>query len=403
MFFSDIIVASIGFVLVIFFVAEDVKVLKKHSYYNNTIQEIVLYEVNLGDIELEAFKDLSVYLLQISENPLERLRNGVFVNVSTHEMLLFGNDIKTIEPGTFQDLRPLEKGGIRMLSLSFNKLGVIQNGIFTNTKFRQLFLVANDIKYIESGSFDGMVNLVELNLEDNLLESVEVGIFQNLATPASWVDLSLAGNVIEFVDVYAFENTTLHDLDLRDNQLGVHLLCHNYFKRTSASNETGSWEFSCQHGELECYGNKVHSCAVGLYPVSQSTNFIICSMNSSDASLDANNEACATSTNISWTVIQECLSSDQGDEFLAANGRRTDKLIPNVVNSIPTVVLNDVFSAELRRISIAYFQDTLVFILEQVQCGFCQFSGSNLVSGSGKFVVGVTLLLALYQKLFALI
>ncbi|XP_018560781.1 uncharacterized protein LOC108903177 [Anoplophora glabripennis] len=170
------------------------------------------------------------------------------------------------------------------------------------------------------------------------------------------------------------------------------------YGKANASNDSGSWEFECQHGELECYENKVHSCAIELYPVSQSTEFVICSMNSTDASSDANNEECATSTNISWTVLEECLTSGQADELLAANGRRTDKLIPDIINFVPTIVFNDVFSAQLQSISLTNFEDTLVFLLEQIQCGFCQFNGSNLAVGSGKFVLGVSVLLILLQK-----
>ncbi|XP_018569940.1 leucine-rich repeat-containing protein 15-like [Anoplophora glabripennis] len=234
MFSRNTLVASVGFVLVLFSAAEDVKVLKKHTYYNTSLDEVVLMTVNLQEIELEAFKDISVYFIQIYDNPLEKLRKGIFVNVSIHEMMFFGNNITTIEPGTFHGLHPLEERGILLLSLSNNKLGNIKKGIFNNTKFRKLDLSTNRIKFIEPDSFDGMVDLFQLDLSVNFLEKIDVGVFQNLATPTGWVQLSLARNKIKFIDPYAFENTTLYTVDLQNNQLGS--LTSHYFKRTSIGN-----------------------------------------------------------------------------------------------------------------------------------------------------------------------
>lgn len=108
---------------------------------------------------------------------------------------------------------------------------------------------------------------------------------------------------------------------------------------------------------------------------------------------------CAVATDISWTTLQECLSSGQADELLAANGRRTDKLIPDLINFVPTIVFNDVFSTQLQSLSYTNFENTFVFLLEQVQCGFCQFSGTNAVVSCGKIVFGFLLLLFVFQKL----
>ncbi|KAJ8918990.1 hypothetical protein NQ315_016894 [Exocentrus adspersus] len=82
------------------------------------------------------------------------------------------------------------------------------------------------------------------------------------------------------------------------------------YGKANPTNDSGTWTFECQHGPAECYGNKVHSCALHLFSIEQSTEFVVCSMNSSNATSDTSSELCATSSNISWTTLKECVSSN---------------------------------------------------------------------------------------------
>ncbi|KAJ8918983.1 hypothetical protein NQ315_016887 [Exocentrus adspersus] len=169
------------------------------------------------------------------------------------------------------------------------------------------------------------------------------------------------------------------------------------YGKANATNDSGTWTFECQHGPAECYGNKVHSCALHLFSIEQSTEFVVCSMNSSNATSDTSSELCATSSNISWTTLKECVSSNQGDELLAANGRRTDKVIPVLINSIPTIIFNDVFNNELRNIAASNFENIFWFLYEQIQCEYCYFSGSAARIGSATFVLGIAILLLMVE------
>lgn len=227
----DILIILLGCVLISIAAAKDVKVLKKHAYYNTTAYDVFLVNVNLQEIELEAFKNAEVYSLFITSNPLKEIKKGTFVNVSTNEMYIVSNAISTVEPGSFHDLHPLEENGISSLSLTGNKLEGIRKGIFNKTKFRSLYLDSNRIRYIEPGSFEGMPHLLGIDLEDNLLERIDTGVFQNLVAPSFWVRLIFRNNKLTFVDAHAFENTILYTLDLRDNKLGA--LSPMYFKNTS--------------------------------------------------------------------------------------------------------------------------------------------------------------------------
>ncbi|KAJ8918985.1 hypothetical protein NQ315_016889 [Exocentrus adspersus] len=207
---------------------EEVKVLKKHSYYKISKERVTLRDVGLKQIELEAFKDATIRELIIIGNPLKEIRKGVFVNLSTHEVYLEECDISKIEAGAFHELHPLESYGIYYLSLSRNKLETIKKGVFTGTKFRKLILSYNKIATVEAGAFDGMVHLLEVDLEMNLLSKIGVGVFQNIPGPNRWVDLVFRSNRIKHIDPYAFENTTINNLYLDGNQLGT--VSQSYFR-----------------------------------------------------------------------------------------------------------------------------------------------------------------------------
>ncbi|KAJ8919003.1 hypothetical protein NQ315_016907 [Exocentrus adspersus] len=127
-------------------------------------------------------------------------------------------------------------------------------------------------------------------------------------------------------------------------------------------NNSGEVEFTCQHGPEECYGNKIHSCAIALYTVEESTEFIFCSMNSSDPSADENLEKCADTTNISWDTLKTCFTSGKADELLEANGVRTQSFkIPH----LPTVVFNENYDEALETNARISFLNVICEFLQE--------------------------------------
>ncbi|KAJ8965017.1 hypothetical protein NQ314_004415 [Rhamnusium bicolor] len=171
------------------------------------------------------------------------------------------------------------------------------------------------------------------------------------------------------------------------------------FGKATVANNSGTWNFTCQHGDGECYGNKIHACAIALYPVVTSTQFVLCAMASGNSSLDENLQNCAASTNITWTSIQECLSSGKANELLASNGDRTSAVEPKIA-FIPTIVYNNVFSEPLENITLSYFLEVVEFLSEEIECKQCHFSGSNKVSSSEVFVSGLLFAIILQKLLF---
>ncbi|KAJ8965016.1 hypothetical protein NQ314_004414 [Rhamnusium bicolor] len=139
-----------------------------------------------------------------------------------------------------------------------------------------------------------------------------------------------------------------------------------------ADNESGEWNFTCQHGDGECYGNKVHSCALALFPKEISTQFVLCAMASDDSSSEENLRECAATTKIAWPSLQQCLTSGKADELLAANGIRTSSVDPSI-DFIPTIIYNDIYSDPLESLSLTSFLDLVEFLSEESECGACHF------------------------------
>ncbi|KAJ8985067.1 hypothetical protein NQ317_019750 [Molorchus minor] len=111
------------------------------------------------------------------------------------------------------------------------------------------------------------------------------------------------------------------------NDLNVDLVP---FGNAEMTNATGNLTFVCQHGPNECYANKVHSCAVELYSVEESMEFVYCDMQSKNPSSPSNLERVSVS-----------------DLLLAKNGVRTKSFQPRVA-FVPTVAFDNYFNETLQ-------------------------------------------------------
>ncbi|CAG9769387.1 unnamed protein product [Ceutorhynchus assimilis] len=111
-----------------------------------------------------------------------------------------------------------------------------------------------------------------------------------------------------------------------------------------ASEETdanGTKTFTCQHGPDECYGNKVHACVNNLSrAIEESLHFAYCSELSHTPANVTVLQVCAQGAGISWSKVEDCLSSGLADELLSANGRKT-ALVD--AGNIPTIVFNKIY------------------------------------------------------------
>lgn len=99
----------------------------------------------------------------------------------------------------------------------------------------------------------------------------------------------------------------------------------------------GKYIFSCQHGEEECYANKIHSCSIeAVTNMTKAVKFTTCMItdnNDADEAL----QRCSKSMNIDSDPISNCANTDHGSELLKKHGDDTHILNPTF---IPTVILN---------------------------------------------------------------
>ncbi|XP_018367875.1 PREDICTED: gamma-interferon-inducible lysosomal thiol reductase-like [Trachymyrmex cornetzi] len=129
-------------------------------------------------------------------------------------------------------------------------------------------------------------------------------------------------------------------------------------------NETGPWQFSCQHGPSECYANKIHACGIHAIQYSEpakdhqllTINLISCSMFMGAISPTGYPEY-IPKVNLSKEtrkLMKNCIASELADDLLAANGDKTKALQSPL--RLPTIVINGVYSKENQDEAIRSFR-----------------------------------------------
>ncbi|XP_030765633.1 gamma-interferon-inducible lysosomal thiol reductase-like [Sitophilus oryzae] len=129
----------------------------------------------------------------------------------------------------------------------------------------------------------------------------------------------------------------------------------------SEDNSTGEKVFTCQHGPEECYGNKVHSCVINAATVNQTVNFVFCAERSASPANSTILQGCAEQNDISWTDVEDCLSSGLADDLLSANGNKTKVVDPSF---IPTITIDNVYSQDNQDGAIKHLKTLLCNILQ---------------------------------------
>ncbi|XP_049879249.1 gamma-interferon-inducible lysosomal thiol reductase-like isoform X2 [Pectinophora gossypiella] len=118
---------------------------------------------------------------------------------------------------------------------------------------------------------------------------------------------------------------------------------HNYINLTTypygkakMREENGKVIFTCQHGEKECYGNKLHACAIDqLKDVRKYVDFNGCLMTrqSNDAAVDE----CGKLQKVDSEAIKNCARGPKGDELLIHYGKESEKI---KYTDVPWVLIN---------------------------------------------------------------
>ncbi|KAL1130334.1 hypothetical protein AAG570_013272 [Ranatra chinensis] len=101
----------------------------------------------------------------------------------------------------------------------------------------------------------------------------------------------------------------------------------------------GEYRFTCQHGEVECFGNKIHACVIAkVQDVLIQVQIITC-MIADNIDPKEIGRKCCESHDVDWLPIQACALGIEGDALLKQHGDKTNSLVPRVT-FIPTVLIN---------------------------------------------------------------
>lgn len=128
------------------------------------------------------------------------------------------------------------------------------------------------------------------------------------------------------------------------------------FGKSSYKTQGSETLFDCHHGEIECYGNKIHACAISHIQVDSFQNehtreslivdYITCLMSgvSKDESYASFAKDCADRTRVKkFDSIENCANSTEGSDLLKEMGELTNKF-EYPLKSVPTITIREVSS-----------------------------------------------------------
>lgn len=108
---------------------------------------------------------------------------------------------------------------------------------------------------------------------------------------------------------------------------------------------TGKYNYTCQHGEKECRGNLIESCAIKTFDKPSANNFIVCLEENYTGDFDETAENCANE--IQSDDLMHCLNTNVGNLAQHEFADQTINLSPPhkyvpwiVVNGLPNEKIN---------------------------------------------------------------
>ncbi|XP_067616908.1 GILT-like protein 1 [Eurosta solidaginis] len=164
------------------------------------------------------------------------------------------------------------------------------------------------------------------------------------------------------------------------------------FGRSHFTTQGADVLFECHHGPNECYGNKVHACAIehiqaNSYQIeftreSLTLDFINCMMKAGK-NFDDNvypGARCARDNHIStWENIQQCANSTEGSFLLKRHGEATNQF-QNPLKSVPTIVFKQQFDAKENENAMSNFLSVACKYIPQPQPKICMALNSAVTT-----------------------
>ncbi|UJR08894.1 hypothetical protein I4U23_013148 [Adineta vaga] len=112
--------------------------------------------------------------------------------------------------------------------------------------------------------------------------------------------------------------------------------------------ETKLYQFYCQHGAEECYGNLIHACLINFYPQSeQHMPFIYC-MESTEGEMETVATECAQKSAVDYDQITACTHSRLGNQLQHEYAVQTENLQPPH-QYVPWITLNGEHTEDMQK------------------------------------------------------
>lgn len=113
-------------------------------------------------------------------------------------------------------------------------------------------------------------------------------------------------------------------------------------------NETKLWQFTCQHGADECWGNLLHSCFLYFHPsTADHLPFVHCMESDDKDNIRDASKKCAQQLGISLDLVNKCMSSRFGNYLQHQNAAQTENLSP-AHQYVPWVTLNGLHTEDIQ-------------------------------------------------------
>lgn len=159
---------------------------------------------------LPAFSTLQY--LYLNNNKLKCVPKEIKQLVNLKKLSLFVNEITRIDRGDFDGLDQLEH-----LNIGANKISVIESGALGGRNLRHIDLIGNKIVSLEKTMF-GIVDKVEtLDVSHNQIKALDPGLFRLFSCLKK---MNLSSNHIEELKAHSFEGLNeIVEVDMRFNKI----------------------------------------------------------------------------------------------------------------------------------------------------------------------------------------